>query len=179
MKIAIIRHVKVIFRDSVLSTGKAFDEGRSLYDTLPIEAHSLKIDTSEFPRCYVSSKPRAIETARIIYPGAFRITDKLVEVKNASFFLRRFKIPTILRKILGRAAWFFNYHKMPETRKRSMARAKSLIREMLAESNQNTLLITHGFFMYCLKYELLKNGFKGKLSFPPKNAVLYLFEKID
>ena len=177
MKIGVLRHEKVIHRESWFLTGKKFDEGRSFYNTLPIEIAKLRIRVSDFPVCYVSTMGRAIQTATAVYPGAFHVTNALVEVMNATWLFRHLPVPTLLRKILGRIAWYFNVKKMPETRRQSRQRARSFLDGLLAETNENTLLITHGFFMRCLVSELKRLGFKGPTPLFPKNTKLYVFEK--
>lgn len=177
MKIAIVRHARVIFRDKLFSTGEEFDEGRTAYDATPIAACELRISPVDYPFCFASSKTRAIETAKIIYGGTVIITDELVEVKNAALFFTKLKIPTLLRSVIGRIAWFFNYSKMPETREQTMSRANAFVEKLLQDVQEDTLLVTHGFFMHCLRHALRKRGFKGRIPYRPANALLYLFEK--
>lgn len=177
MKIGIIRHGNVLYRDPFFSTGKTFDSGRTAYDAAAIEETTLKIMDGDFPVCYVSSKQRAIDTAKLIYPGTFTITDEIIEVRNSALFLLRIHLPSALRSVIGRIAWFFNYHKMPETRIQSNERAQKFLTYLVATTQQNVLLVTHGFFMQSLRHELRKMGFKGHLPYLPPNAKLYIFEK--
>jgi broad specificity phosphatase PhoE len=177
MKILLIRHLKVISKRPVFLTAKQFDDDRILYDKAEIKATQFKIKTKDYPVCYVSSVKRAVETAKMIYEGKYIITDDLVEVRNAGVFLKTTSLPAFFRSIIGRAAWYFNYSKMPETRIQSEARAKKFISEMLSIEHVNTLVITHGFYMHCLKRELRKQGFRGKISLFPKNGHPYVFER--
>lgn len=177
MKIGLIRHARVNYRSKFFTTGKTFNEGRVTYDATAVNKVELKIMPEEFPVCYVSSLPRAIETAKMIYSGAYIITDDLREVRSTSLFFQNLHAPTLFRTLLGRAAWFFNHSKMPETRGQSMQRAQKFITRLLALPHQDTLLITHGFFMQCLKHELKKQGFKGRGPYFPKNVSLYVFVK--
>ncbi len=180
MKIALVRHSKVLHRDSLFSNGKQFNDGRDSYDLADIQKAKIKIMTSDFPVCYVSSMQRTVETAKMIYAGKFIVTDELVEVKNAFNFFNGIKLPTAFRKIIGRIAWFFNFKNIPETRKQSNARAKKFIDHLLNETHENTLIITHGFFMQCLFHELKKYGFKIRwFPFDPKHVRIYLLEKKD
>jgi broad specificity phosphatase PhoE len=176
MKIGMMRHASVIYKKSFFTTGKLFIDAISTYNSSPISTVTTKISSIDFPVCYVSSMNRAIETAKMVYDGEYIITDELVEVKNTAFFLQKIKIPAILRSIIGRIAWFFNYQKMPETRKETTERAGRFINLILKQKSQNILLITHGFFMHSLKKELSKHGFKGYLPFFPRNGFLYLFK---
>src|SRR6266446_8413448 len=113
MKIGLIRHGNVLYHDPFFSTGKMFNEGRVSYDAAAIVKSALKISAEDFPVCYVSPKQRAIDTAKLIYPGQFIIADELIEVPNSALFLLRIHLPSALRSVIGRIAWFINYHKMP------------------------------------------------------------------
>ena len=177
MKILLIRHLKVISKRPPFLTAKQFDEDRALYDKAEIEASKFKIKTSDYPVCYVSSVKRAMETAKMIYEGEYIVSEDLIEVRNAGVFLKIASLPAFFRSVIGRLAWYFNYSKMPETRIQSEARAKRFISEMLSVENENTLVITHGFFMHCLKRELRNHGFQGRVSLFPKNGHPYVFEK--
>ncbi|MEO5572279.1 MAG: histidine phosphatase family protein [Bacteroidia bacterium] len=177
MKIGLIRHSRVINDKILLSTGKIFEQSRIRYDSAPIELVLLKIKSEDYPVCYASSKTRARQTAKMIYEGNIIICDDLIEVPNSTFFLLRVPLPSFLRALIGRIAWFFNYHKMPETRKQSTARAQRFINMLLSETKENALIVTHGFFMQCLQRDLKKRGFKGDISYFPKNAKLYTLKK--
>jgi broad specificity phosphatase PhoE len=177
MKIGLLRHAKVIHKKSFFSNGKIFDESRIRYNISPVELIELKIKAQDFPLCYVSSQYRAIETAKMVYNGQFIITDELIEVPSAAVFFINVHLPSFLRNIIGRIAWFINFKKMPEIRKKSTERASRFVNFILQQKSQNILLITHGFFMHSLKKELKKNGFKGHLPLFPSNGFLYLFEK--
>ncbi len=177
MKIGIIRHGNVLYRDPFFSTGKMFNAGRVAYDTAQIGKSALKIRLEDFPECYVSSKQRAIDTAKLIYPGQFTITDKLIEVPNTAIFLLRIHLPSPLRAAIGRIAWYFNYYKMPETKEQTNARARQFLTDLVASTPQDVLLVTHGFFMQSLRHELKRLGFKGHCPYLPPNAKLFVFEK--
>jgi broad specificity phosphatase PhoE len=177
MKILLIRHLKVISKRAPFLTAKQFDDDRILYDKAEIEATQFKIKTEDYPVCYVSTVKRAVETAKMIYEGKYILSEDLVEVRNAGVFLKMSSLPAFFRSLIGRLAWYFNYSKMPETRIQSEARAKIFVAEMLSLENKNTLIITHGFYMHCLKRELRKHGFRGKVSLFPKNGHPYVFER--
>lgn len=176
MKIGIVRHAKVNYRNKRFTTGATFIEGLKNYDAAQTAITNLKIKASDFPACYTSSQPRAMQTAKMIYPGQVVITDDLVEVPTASFILTRIQLPTLMRKILSRIAWYLNLKIMPETRSQTMLRAERFVNTMLSENKTDVLLITHGFFMFCLKRALFKHGFRGHIALFPKNAMLYVME---
>ncbi len=177
MKIGIVRHARVNYRYKRFTTGVTFIEGRNAYDTAQTAITKLEIKAADFPVCYTSSQPRALQTANMIYPGPVIISDDLVEVMSASFFLAKLHLPTLLRKIFSRVAWYFNFKMMPETRSQTMQRAERFLDMILSNNNTDVLIITHGFFMFCLKRVLYNHGFRGHVPLFPKNAVLYILEK--
>lgn len=177
MKILLIRHLKVIAKTPFFLTATQFDAGRVIYDNADIEATDFKISTVDFPLCFVSPKKRALETAKLIYAGKYLVRDELVEVLNAGVFVKMTSLPAVMRSIIGRIAWYFNNSDMPETRMQSTARAEKFISELLSKTDQNAIVISHGFFMHLLQKQLRKNGFKGRISFIPKNGHPYIFER--
>ncbi|MEO5675900.1 MAG: histidine phosphatase family protein [Chitinophagales bacterium] len=177
MKIGLIRHAKVLCRDPFFSNGELFNMGRKAYDSSAVAEAIIRIRQEDFPVCYVSTRLRAIATAKAIYPGNFITTDELVEVTSTAIFLLKMNLPSSLRSVIGRVGWFFNYHKMPETRFQSNERARKFLTGLITGTHQDTLLVTHGFFMQSLRHELRKLGFKGHCPYFPPNAKLYIFEK--
>lgn len=177
MRIGIIRHAKVIYRNPFFSTGKRFDQSRHAYNASPVLPLNFKISVEEFPVCYASSMTRASNTATQFYKGDFIITNEIIEISNCAFWLRKINIPTFLRSASGRIAWLINYSKIPETRLQSNQRARKFLLSILNENKQDTLLVTHGFFMQSLRHELRQLGFKGYCPFMPPNGKLYLFER--
>jgi hypothetical protein len=177
MKIVLIRHLKVIIKRRFFVTGAQFEHGLMLYDASEISKTEFKIKPEDFPVCYASSKKRAVETAKLIYAGAVVVSDDLIEVKSASSFLKRIHIPGFMRAITARILWYFNYPKLPEIRKHSIARARRFVDTVLDGSDQDTLIVTHGFFMHSLKMVLREKGFRGKIPVFPKNGHPYVFER--
>lgn len=177
MKIGLVRHGNVSYKDSFFSSGKTFNEGRVAYDAAAISETALRIRIEDFPLCFVSARQRAIDTAKLIYPGKFTITEELTEVPNTAFFLLNIPLPSALRAVVGRIAWYFDYHKMPETRIQSNQRAEKFLTNLVQTTNENVLLVTHGFFMQSLRHELRRLGFKGHCPYFPPNVKLYVFEK--
>ena len=177
MKVVLIRHLKVIVRRRFFVTGAQFDDHLVLYDDGDIAKTEFKIKPEDFPVCFASSKKRAVETAKLIYAGTIAITDDLIEVKSATNFLRWLHLPAALRSTLSRLAWYFNYSRMPETRHQSKERANKFVAMLLSGTQEDTLIVSHGFFMHSLKDALKDNGFKGKLPLFPKNGHPYGFER--
>lgn len=176
MKIILLRHLKVIARRGLFQTGHQFDAWRDLYDNAEVYPSEFKIKKEDFPLCFASPLKRAVATAKLIYDGKVIVKEELVEVRNASFLVHVVSLPSFFYSIAGRIAWYYNLKKMPETRTQSEYRAKKFVDELLSSEKENTLVITHGFFMHCLKDQLRQKGFKGKVPMFPKNGHPYVFE---
>ncbi len=176
MKIALLRHAKVDWNDPFFSTAAQFNSGRKSYDDAGIRTSDLRISKADFPVCYVSPLPRARMTAAKVYDGLPVISEELVEVRNVSGILPGIKLPTFLRSAYGRIAWLFNSKALPENRRQSMSRARGFIAFLLSQHAENTLLVTHGFFMRCLAKALREHGFHGRKLWFPRNVKIYLFE---
>lgn len=176
MKIALLRHAKVKFHEPFLSTAESFFRDRALYDFSPLVPPGIRVSWEEFPECFVSTMHRAQGTARMVYEGNPITWLELVEVENTPLLLPRVAMPTVIRRIISRIAWFFNCRRMLETRRESMARARLVVQYLLANNHADTLLVTHGFFMRCLQHELHKFGFRGNIGLYPHHAELYVFE---
>jgi broad specificity phosphatase PhoE len=176
MTIGVIRHALVLHRDPFWTTPLSFEKSRAEYDHARIKEAEEAIDNYRFPVCFVSTKWRAIQTAEMLRPGQYIITNELDEVPTKSFFKWNMVMPTFLRSVAGRLAWIANNHAFPETRKQSNERAGRFIDRLLKETGENTLLITHGIFMQSLRYALEHHGFHGHLPLFPENLKLYVFE---
>ena len=178
MKIALLRHARVYFKEPLFSTAATYIRNRILYDISRIDPTTTRVSRAQYPECYVSSMCRARTTAAIVYDGTPSIWPELSEVENTPVGFPNWFLPTTIRKVISRVAWFFNYRKMVETRSESMARARDVVYALLHD-HADTLLVTHGFFMRCLQHELHKSGFRGSIGFSPRNAELYVFESAD
>jgi len=176
MKFGLLRHAKVLFAKHLFSTGNSYNDFIEDYEHAEVENLNFKIPIQEFPICFVSSLPRAIKTAEMVYEGSFTITDELREVDNKSIYYKNVITPTLLRSAAQRIGWYLNSSKVAETRHESNRRADDLLKKLLLTSHNNTLLITHGLFMHCLMRALKEKGFEGKRIYIPKNATLYVFE---
>ena len=175
MKIALLRHAKVNWNDPFYTTAAEFNAGRKSYDAAAISSSNLHLSSKDFPVCYVSPLPRAKFTAAKVYDGFPVIAEELVEVMNASNFLKGFKLPTFLRSAIGRIAWLFNSKALPENRRQSMERARRFIALILSRHTENILLVSHGFFIRCLARALREQGFRGQRVWFPRNVKIYTF----
>lgn len=174
MRIGLVRHFKVkiglpkklfITRDE-LSTW--FDE----YDKADVEYRQVDLCDVSWKSCYSSDLPRAVKTAENIYNGDINILQGLREFNPMILFRRNYKLPFLLWAVLPRAKQLISNRCIAHYKKQ----IASCLNEILLESDEDILIVSHGFTMICLKAELKKRGFKGANFKYPANGKLYIFE---
>lgn len=168
MKIVIIRHGKVAYRRSRRCASEAFDRECAAYDLAPLERAEYTAPQGKFRSIYVSTLPRSMETARLMFPGKDLQERELIhEVPCRSAFDGRIKLPLWLWFLLGRLQWAAGSGRQPEKRSDTVNRSREFI-EMLCRDGADCAAVTHGFFMHILLRELKKAGFRtdrSRLSF--------------
>ncbi|WP_432664431.1 histidine phosphatase family protein [Wukongibacter baidiensis] len=175
MRIGLVRHFKVkmklpkkafISRDE-LSTW--LDE----YDKADVECEQVDLCNVSWKSCYSSDMPRAVKTAENIYSGNITILQGLREFNPIPLFERNHRLPFLFWVVL------IQFEKLKSNRCLSEYKnqIESCLNEILLESDEDILIVSHGFAMICLKEELKKRGFKGVNFKLPANGKLYIFEK--
>jgi len=160
-----------------LLTAEEFREWVKLYDCSTIKIADMTVDVSQWEKCYCSDLPRAIESARHIYPTKITESMLLREVPIAPIDLPKIKLPWALWLIAGRLAWFFSHHSQPETIKHTKDRVKRLVANIMQQSETRVLVVTHGFLMLQIQRELIALGFRGDSFKAAKYGTIYNFEK--
>lgn len=122
--------------------------------------------------CYSSDLPRAVKTAENIYNGDITVLQGLREFNPMILFRRNYKLPFLLWAVLPRAKQLISNRCIDDYKKQ----IASCLNEILLESDEDILIVSHGFTMICLKAELKKRGFKGVNFKYPANGKLYIFE---
>jgi broad specificity phosphatase PhoE len=151
------------------------------YNSVDIIPISPPHDFKQWDRCFTSTMKRALETARLLNWDDCVKTDLLREVPLRAGFQTRIKLPVFLWAMIARFQWLIKTGPQPENRRKSLNRARKFIHShcLSASHTARILVITHGFFMTCLRWELLKLGFSGPLLTHVKNGKLYIFKKDD
>ena len=116
-------------------------------------------------------------TAKSIYDKELEITDLLREVKMYPVKNNKLKIPSFLWSISSRIAWKLNHASQLETETDTKKRTKEFISKLDLNSDENILIVSHGFFLITLVNELKSLGFKGKVPRKMKNGHLYVLQK--
>ena len=160
MKVIIIRHGKVAYRRSRRCTSEEFDREYAAYDKAPLARAEYTAPQGEFRSIYVSTLPRSRETARLMFPGKdLRESELIHEVPCRSAFDSRIKLPLWLWFFLGRLQWAAGSARQPEKRRDTVKQSRQFI-ENLCRDGADCAVVTHGFFMHILLWELKKAGFR-------------------
>ncbi len=159
MKAVIIRHAEVDFKWSRRCSSNVFDSDCSGYDSAMIKGESYRVPMIGYQRIYISELSRSRDTAKILFPDRdYLVTALINEVPLRSSFDTKKKMPLWFWNISGRLQWFFNSPRQIEGRSSTKERARQFA-AMVGDENMDCAVITHGFFMHTLLYEMKKAGF--------------------
>lgn len=173
MKIGLLRHFKVNCPHKKMMTSGEFREWSEKYEVSKVIKKKVEMYGIEWDICYASDLPRAITTAKEVYSGNVMIDKLLREVDNAPFIhTERIRLPFEVWHICGRLAWYFKSKSQPENRTDTKRRINSFL-DRIDWSQENILIVFHGFMIYNLQKELRRRGFKGSKLKLVKNGVLY------
>lgn len=177
MRIGLLRHFKVNCPHKRMMTSGEFREWSEKYEVSKVIKKKVDMYGIKWDVCYVSDLPRAITTAKEVYSGNIKIDKLLREVDNAPFIhTERFRLPFELWHICGRLAWYFKSNSQPETIEDTKRRINQFI-DKIDWSQENILIVFHGFMLYNFQKELRKRGFTGEKLKLVKNGVLYEYVK--
>jgi broad specificity phosphatase PhoE len=177
MRIGLVRHFKVDLKKKKLMSAKEYNEHVYNYDRAGVLPNELVVD-SYWEKCYCSSLPRAITTAKTIYHGEIIISDKLIEVPTAAWADLRFKMPYYFWTIFARFAWIRHHVSQPENRTNTIKRLSEILEQIISENGaeSNILIVSHAGALYEIKKMLRERGFEGKGFITASNGKLYVFD---
>ncbi|MBU5592223.1 histidine phosphatase family protein [Clostridium sp. MSJ-4] len=179
MKIGLVRHFKVNIQHKRYMNSAEYDEFAERYNVSDVFPKDVDLKNIKWDKCYCSDLSRAMFTAKSIYKGEIKVTDKLREIQVVSRFNTKVPIHYYLWDIIGRLSWLVNHPSQPEGSRQTKDRIEKVLDDIIKESKDedNILIVSHAALMYCVKNELKRRGFKGEKFFRAENGVLYLFEK--
>jgi len=176
MKIGIVRHFKVNCPIPKFMNSDDFIEYQRNYDIESVIENEVCLDENMWPVCYCSTLPRAITTAERIYHGNIIKTDLLREVPMSPSRSIKHKIPGVWWNADARFAWFRNHKSQKEGAPETKKRVNKFLELVDFESNQNVLIVSHGFICFTLVRTLRKRGFVGKVPVHIRNGQLYILD---
>lgn len=176
MKIGIVRHFKVNCPAPKYMNSDDFIEYQRKYDIESVIENEVVLDEDMWPVCFCSTLPRAVTTAERIYHGNIIKTDLLREVPMSPPIRIKRRIPGFFWSADARFAWFRNHKSQKEGAKETKKRVKKFLEMIDFESDQNVLIVSHGFVCFTLVRTLRKHGFEGKIPVHIRNGQLYILE---
>ena len=160
MKVIIMRHSKVKYIWGKWYTSDEFDKACKEYDRSFVERTEPNFPDFNHKNIYISTLLRSKETAISIFGQThLRQTELIDEVPLRSAFDSKFRLPLWFWNFAGRLQWFFNIKRQIEGRFNTKKRAKSFV-NMLCKDREDTIVITHGFFMNTLLNAFKDEGFR-------------------
>lgn len=177
MIIGLVRHFKVDCKVKKMMSSTEFEKYNADYDNSPVIENKIDLGCIQWNKCYCSDLTRVIITAKNFYDKELEITDLLREVKMYPVKKLEIKIPSFLWSIFSRIAWKLNHISQLETVDCTRKRAKEFLSKLDLNSDENILIVSHGFFLITLVSELRKLGFRGDVPKKMKNGYLYVLKK--
>ncbi len=173
MKIGLVRHFKVKCPHKRLMTSKEFREWSEKYERAGVMKKKVNMYGTKWDVCYCSDLQRAVTTAKEVYSGKVYIDKLLREVDNIPFIhSEKLVLPFSVWHICGRLAWFFKSKSQPESIRGTRRRIRKFLRQIDWEQ-ENILIVSHGFLIFNITWELFRLGFVGKRVHRVRNGILY------
>lgn len=178
MKIGLVRHFRVK-KDfpTKLVTPSEVTQWLDEYEHTDVEIATTDLGGIDWKRCFASDLPRAAKTAETIYDGPITQLQELREVRPLPITNRNIKLPFMLWGALVRVAWMLNHKSQPEPPKEIAERLAAVLDNILAQGEEDVLIVSHAACMMFMQKELRKRGFQGPKLGTPENGKLYVFER--
>ncbi len=176
MKIGIVRHFKVNCPAPKYMNSDDFIEYQRKYDIESVIENEVELDENMWPVCFCSTLPRAVTTAERIYHGNMIKTDLLREVPMSPPRRLNHRIPGFIWSADARFAWFRNHKSQKEGAVQTKKRVNKFLEMIDFDSDQNVLIVSHGFVCFTLVRTLKKRGFKGEIPVHIRNGQLYILD---
>ncbi|WP_066503595.1 phosphoglycerate mutase family protein [Abyssisolibacter fermentans] len=177
MKIGLIRHFKVDCTYPKLMNSDEYNKWVNNYDIADVIENNVNLGKITWEKCFASDLYRAIKTAESVFKGEIIKTDILREVPMSAFTSKNLRLPCLIWSFVSRIAWLYSHESQKETKKETIDRINNFVQKIIKLNESNILVVSHGFFMYFLQKELIKNGFTGKRFTKVRNGTLFIFEK--
>jgi broad specificity phosphatase PhoE len=178
VRIGLIRHFEVTTpMPSGWLTSADLSRWLDDYNRADVIRKPLDLGGITWSKCLSSDLPRAYTTAQAAFTGTIQQMPELREAEFHPFATGGLRMPLLAWRMMLRLAWLSS-HKSQHTAKTAfMTRLNFLSTEVLAKTEENTLIVSHAGMIAFLRKELLKHGYSGPKCNIAENAKLYVFEK--
>ncbi|MCR5604922.1 MAG: hypothetical protein K6G27_14655 [Lachnospiraceae bacterium] len=121
---------------------------------------------------------RSRDTAELLFPdGTYYESGLINEVPLKSGFDTKINMPLWFWNLTGRLQWVINCSRQAEGYRQTRERAKEFA-ALIGKDDLDAAVVTHGFYMHTLLYEMKKAGFRiENSSVRFKNGEYVLAEK--
>jgi broad specificity phosphatase PhoE len=175
MHIGLLRHFPV--HEPIPSgwrTAAELQSWRKRYDMAGTSVATFDASDIVWKRCLSSDLPRALTTARAIFPGEIEQTALLREASIAAFNTGNLRRPVFLWRWMLRIAFLAGHHSQRACRDDFRSRVEEIARR-LSELQEDTLVVSHAGMMAYLSAELRRRGFAGPKLRIAKHATAYIY----
>lgn len=174
MKIAFIRHSKVLFKWRSSYNSSSFYLACNEYDISPVQVG--KIISLDRQTVYMSNLIRTEATAKNLFQEDVEVikTDLLNEIPLTPFIDTGMPLPTILWMVLGRLKWYLNSSKQQETREKSTERINNFL-DLILHQGQDCIIFGHGFYFAQMTNQMKKRAITGDMRRRLKNEEVGVF----
>ncbi len=179
MKIGVVRHFKVNTDRPNRLNQIEYINWLKKYDELDVINSDVNLRGIDWNKCYVSTLPRAITTARTIYSGELIKSNNIIEV-DLKFKEKLDGIRSIREwGDISVDHWFRSTGISGEDRIFTKKRVNNFldILEEGTDKKDNILIVCHELVMGVIGEKLNKRGFAGESIIKPQNGELFLFER--
>ena len=175
MKIGLVRHFKVeiSFPSWKLLSKAEMEAWFEVYNAAPVQCEDLDLGEVSWTRKYTSPMRRALLSAHHISKGNWMVEEALQELNVMPLLHTRWRWPLIVWAIWAR----MKYSASNEVTDAFRQRIAQFVDELLSDGHQDTLIVSHGFVMICIREELIRRGFAGDKIRSPQYGRVYLFER--
>jgi len=180
MEIFLIRHAPVDMKRPLFCSSSKAAELLQEYSELPIKDFDPKpvreLLDDKGSIIYTSTLPRAIETARILFPEADTIhaSSLFNEYELSMISVPLIPLPYHVWTTLSRIFWLTSVNNKGENRMKAYSRMKKATDELvkLAMENNRVVLISHGYLISEMRKELKRRGWDLQFSQGNKNLAV-------
>ncbi len=178
MQIGLIRHFKVnhLFPNKTLLSKAEVLNWFADYDkTENIQYKTVDLNSINWERCYSSTMVRSVNTARHIYSGNIVQIPELKELDILHHLSNNIKLPFLIWGLIVRIKSFLSNKDTDKFRNDIIA----FVDRIIANNENNTLIVSHWFVMRVIRQELIKRGFTGNSFKSNEYGTLYVYNRSE
>ncbi|MCC6233128.1 MAG: histidine phosphatase family protein [Verrucomicrobiales bacterium] len=177
MRLGLLRHFPVTLPfPSGWRTSTDLQVWLDHYDRAPITPGPSDLGGVPWQVCLTSDLPRALATARAVFPGQVEPTELLREARFLPFATGSLRLPVWTWYWWVRICWMTGHRSQRPCRDEFRIRVRTMANR-LSQATQDTLVVSHAGMMAYLSTELRQRGFVGPRLKMAQHARAYLYQR--